>query len=87
MKIITPRQFYSGWAQKGESCVKWDNGTFTYYRNGSVHRTDGPATTWNGREIWCVDDTIYKNNKAFQEAAGISNEDMTIMIMKYGNVK
>jgi hypothetical protein len=64
--------------------------------NGLAHRKDGPAYSANdtpgypndnGYIGWYVDGKRYYNNKLFQEAANLSDEDMLAMIMKYGNVR
>lgn len=72
----------------GDVCMTWTDGTKTYHRNGMRHRTDGPAAEYaNGKYMWCLNGDIYLNNKEFQKAANISDEDMAVMIMKYGNVE
>jgi hypothetical protein len=59
-----------------------------WYRNGEWHRTDGPAVTYyDGTQTWFIDGTLYFNNKSFQKAANLSDEDMLTMILKYGNVE
>jgi hypothetical protein len=63
------------------------DGLQSYWLNGKVHRTDGPAVISKGRYKWWINDKIYISNKYFQEAAGITDEDMTAIILKYGNVK
>jgi hypothetical protein len=53
----------------------------------NLHRTDGPAyIEVGGYMLWWVNRVCYHDNKSFQEAAGISDEDMLAMILKYGNV-
>jgi hypothetical protein len=64
------------------------NGAYVWYRNGKVHRTDGPAEMSPDNTLyWYVVDKKYFDNKSFQKAANLSDEDMTAMILKYGNVK
>jgi hypothetical protein len=51
------------------------------------HRTDGPAIIWNDYHMsWHVDGRRYRDNKSFQVAANLSDEDMLAMILTYGNV-
>jgi hypothetical protein len=56
--------------------------------NGKTHRDDGPALTWeNGEQCWYIRNVKYYTNAEYQEAAGISDEDMLAMVLKYGNVR
>lgn len=67
----------------------WDDGSEEWYINGDCHRTDGPACTYpdNGEQRWYIRDQWIHTNTAFQIAAGISDEDMTAMVLKYGDVE
>jgi protein associated with RNAse G/E len=67
--------------------IIYHDGTESWYINRKLHRTDGPAIYGNDGSVWLIDDIKYYNNKSFQEAAGISDEDMLLMILKYGDVK
>ena len=50
------------------------------------HRLDGPAVEWaNGRKSWWINDTPYSNFKAFQENAKLTDDQITILKLKYGN--
>jgi hypothetical protein len=79
------------WHRDDGPAVILDNGYYTaWYINGKFHQTDGPARTWNKcntEHEYCINNQWYTDNNSFQEAAGISNEDMIAMILKYGNVK
>jgi hypothetical protein len=56
--------------------------------NGQHHRTNGPAAIWaDGIQYWFINDKRYLDNKEFQIAANITDEDMTAIVLKYGNVK
>ena len=46
-----------------------------------------PVIDARGSKEWYVNGKRYITSKSFQEAAHISDEDMTAMILKYGNVK
>ena len=71
----------------GPFYVTWANGDITYYNDRFYHRLDGPARiSASGIKEWYVNDTLYKNNKAYQKAVGLSDEDMAVIILKYGNV-
>jgi hypothetical protein len=64
------------------------DGLQSFWFNGKIHRIDGPAAIWaDGYQEWHVNDRRYFDNKTFQETAGISDEDMTAIVLKYGNVK
>jgi hypothetical protein len=64
------------------------NKTQFWYLTGKCHREDGPAViSSRGGISWYIDGYVYASNKSFQSAAGISYEDMTAMILKYGDVK
>jgi hypothetical protein len=59
-----------------------------YNKRGQYHRENGPAIIYtHGRYYWYVNGNMYHNNKSFREAASLSDEDMSIMILKYGDVK
>jgi hypothetical protein len=55
---------------------------------GQYHRTDGPAFIFviNGYVEWVINGYTYYDNKEFQKAANLSDEDMTAIVLKYGNV-
>ena len=67
--------------------IIWDNGDKEWYVNGKCHRIDGPAIIFNNNSHeWLVNDIQYYSNRSYQEAAGISDEDMAMIVLKYGNV-
>ena len=56
--------------------------------NGQYHREDGPAVIWaNGTKTWWINSNPCYNNKSFQKAANLSDEDMLMIKLKYGDVK
>lgn len=64
------------------------SGTQAWFRNGKHHRIDGPAIVWYGADTgWYVNNIRVFNNKEFQKAANLTDEEMTALILKYGNVK
>jgi hypothetical protein len=68
--------------------IIWENGLQEWYNNGVLHREDGPAVIYPDRyQGWCINGRRYYTNKEFQEAASLSDEDMLLMVLKYGNVK
>jgi hypothetical protein len=63
-------------------------GTQRFRINGKLYRTDGPAVIYeDGFQMWFINDKSYCDNKSFQKAADISDEDMIAMVLKYGDVK
>jgi hypothetical protein len=64
------------------------DGSQEWYINGKRHRVDGPAYTGiNGYQEWWINNKLYFDNKSFQQATNLSDEDMLAMILKYGNVE
>jgi hypothetical protein len=59
-----------------------------YNEKKQYHRTDGPAIIWPDLTCyWYTNGTKYHDNKSFQKAANLSDEDMIAIVLKYGNVK
>ena len=70
----------------GYHCVKLSNVVY-YVSSGLFHRTDGPAIIYsNGTCRWMLNESPCLSNDHYQKATGISDEDMAIMILKYGNI-
>ena len=67
-----------------------DNGLGNEYwlKNNQFHRTDGPARIQPAiNEVsWYIHGKSYHKNKDFQRDAGLSDEDMLTLILKYGNI-
>jgi hypothetical protein len=63
-------------------------GTQRWYNSAGIyHREDGPAIiSLTGYRVWYINGCPYYDNKEFQKAADITDEDMAIMILKYGDV-
>jgi hypothetical protein len=56
-------------------------------KKGQFHREDGPAyINPDGYQSWYTNGKYHHTNKSFQKAANLSDEDMTAMILKYGDV-
>jgi hypothetical protein len=57
-------------------------------KNGKLHRVTGPAIIDLRSHVeWYVDGICCSSNKEFQKLANLSDEDMLVMILKYGNVR
>lgn len=55
-----------------------------WFLNNKLHRKDGPAIiTASGRQSWYLNNTRYINKKEYQAAANLSDEDMTLLLLKY----
>ncbi len=74
--------------------VEWPDGGKGWYKDGKLHRMDGPAycpakdpAQFEDKPIWCIEDHRYNSNAGYQKDSGISNEDMFAMILTYGDVK
>ena len=53
-----------------------------------IHRLDGPAYIMtDGRMMWWVGGIQYTSFKAFQKAGKLTDDQMTILILKYGEIK
>ncbi len=61
-----------------------------WYQFDELHRTDGPAVVYDNLDFtnhkWYINGLWCRTNKEFQEAAGISNEDMLALVIIYGNI-
>ncbi len=82
---------YTEWRDlphKGVCCLNVNGtGNFViYYNNKKRHRIGGPAYASVNGTSWWIDGIRFQNNKLYQEAAGLSDEEMSIMILKFGNV-
>jgi hypothetical protein len=64
--------------------LEWISGGKSWWVDGEPHRLDGPAVIWdNGDMEWWV-----RGNGCstmFQQAANLTDDEMTILILKYGN--
>lgn len=60
------------------------HGLQEWFLNGKRHRSDGPAITWaDGCQEWYLNDIEYTNQKEYQEAGKISDEDMCAILLRY----
>lgn len=71
----------------GAPAVIWDNGAENWYYQGQMHRIDGPAISGpDCLDIWCINGEVVSSNEEFQQLSGISDEAMTMMILRYGDI-
>lgn len=67
--------------------VMYSDGAQFWRVNGEAHRTDGPAViNPDGSQHWYINNKKYYNNRSYQKAAGITDEDMLAITLKYGNI-
>ncbi len=58
------------------------------YEGYVYHRTDGPARIYqDGSMGWHINGFQIRSNKDYQLAAGLSDDVMTLIILKYGDIK
>jgi len=69
------------WVEGGVSHERW------WYNYGQIHRLDGPAIEWrNGGMSWFINGYEYANFKDFQSAGGLSDSDMMVLRLRYGEI-
>jgi hypothetical protein len=60
------------------------NGTQTWYVNNRLHRVDGPAMICtDGVQQWYIRGNYMWSPKVYQEAAKLSDEEMSFLLLKY----
>lgn len=53
-----------------------------------IHRTDGPAIVYfNDEQLWFINNVSYTTNESYRVQAELSNEEMSFIVLKYGNVE
>lgn len=65
------------------------SGLQEWFKHDKRHRLDGPAIIWgNDNDVeWWVDHYLIRSPKQFQEITKCSDEHLTMLILKYGNIK
>lgn len=60
-----------------------------WYVEGKLHRLDGPALVdlEKDQRGWFVRGIRHMNNTSYQKAAGLSDEQMVMLVLKYGDVE
>jgi hypothetical protein len=66
MKTITENEWHTLSFKERDSytgIIKWDNGDVCYYKNGFLHREDGPAVTnTQGYKSWYFEGRLHNLN-------------------------
>jgi hypothetical protein len=71
----------------GGPAIIFASGTCIWMQDDQPHRIDGPAEIYKaGPRCWSLKGRYYHSNKEFQVSAGLTDEEMSMMILKYGNV-
>lgn len=64
------------------------NGTQEWWLRGDLHRLDGPAIIkYTGEREWWIKGVQIRCNQNYQVIAGITDEEMSTIILKYGAVR
>ena len=68
--------------------IVWGDGDREWLLNGQLHRVDGPAIIWmDGAMLWYLNDRWIKSAKRFQHIAGLSDEAMLLLRIRYGEIE
>jgi hypothetical protein len=71
----------------GPAVTREDDGYNSWYVSGLRHRLDGPAIEeCNGDKLWYITGIRYTNFKDFQKAGNLSDQDMMVLRLKYGEI-
>ena len=63
------------------------NGTEEWFVHGKRHRVGGPAVFGpDGNVLWFLNDHIVTSKEAYQTMLNLSDEDMLLLILKYGDI-
>jgi len=71
----------------GPAVTREDDGYNSWYASGLRHRLDGPAIIHHDRVEWYISGIRCTNFKDFQIASGLFDDQITILILKYGEIK
>lgn len=64
------------------------NGTRMWYDHGRLHRTDGPAVMLaGGMNSWYIYHQRITDWQSFQHFTNCTNEELSLLILKYGDIK
>lgn len=68
--------------------ITYPNGGRAWFKHGRLHRLDGPAyeptCPDQGFNMWAINGVSYKFPHEFRAAAGYTEEDMCVLVFKYG---
>ena len=69
----------------GPAMITKDGGR-SWWVNGRLHRLDGPALEFNDHIEWWANGVLCFNFKDFQVAGGLSDMDIMVLRLKYGEI-
>lgn len=71
----------------GPAHITQDGSEF-WYLNDQRHRIDGPAVIYsNGVNRWYIRGELILTWSRYQELTGMPDEELSVLILKYGNIK
>ena len=72
----------------GGPAVIWVDGSEAWYQYDMRHREDGPAyiDVDDQTADWCLNGNHVSSRSEYQKATGISDEDLLLLILKYGGL-
>lgn len=87
--MATIKLYWNTWKKQKTKLEISEFGTKRWFNDkGQLHSKNGPAVIYSdGLQYWYVNDQRYYDNKSFQRAAKLTDEDMNMIVLKYGNVK
>ena len=75
-----------GYHRIGAPARIWGDGDHEWYVNNKRHRLDGPSIDCEGHQWWYIDGVRYYNFKDFQAAGKLTDDEITMLILKYGEM-
>lgn len=77
--------FRGNYHRNGGPAVTYPSGAVEWWSHGCLHRENGPA--FDGKTVieWHLCGRRINSKEEYQELLGLSDEDMTALILKYGN--
>lgn len=94
--IIAPGEFeyyyLDGMQHRADGpAVIWEDGLVLWYNYGMLHRYDGPALynpyNDNIQKEWYLYDIRIHSASEFQKRSGLTCEEMSILLLRYGDIK
>lgn len=89
--VVAPGHFVSYYIDGKEHrddgpSVVWEDGFQGWSKHGKIHRADGPALIDPDCGVsWFIEDKEIFSRKLYQELSGLSDADMMMLVLKYGD--
>ena len=72
----------------GGPAASYANGNKHWFENNNRHRIDGPAVIWaDGIFEWYLNGIQITSSLEFRRTGNLTDEQMTILFLKYGEIK